>query len=211
MTVRNAFALIVTVIAAAALAVGDSAAAHAFRPVTDHNRDRVSAEAVARLKSQAPQLSSQPASLPSAPSVALAAPPEVAPAVAAPAQAASVMPAVKDAKWIEVRLASQQLIAWQNGRVMMTSAISSGVRATPTVRGRFRIQRRYVKVRMRGPGYDLPNVPYAMFFHAGYAIHGTYWHNAFGRPMSHGCVNLPTSKAAWLYNWAPNGTLVVVH
>jgi lipoprotein-anchoring transpeptidase ErfK/SrfK len=163
------------------------------------------------LKSQAPQLASQPASQPAsqaaAPSVALAVPSDVSAAVSPSAAA----PAVRDAKWIEVRLASQQLIAWQNGRVMMTTAISSGVRATPTVRGRFRIQRRYVRVRMRGPGYNLPNVPYAMFFHAGYAIHGTYWHNSFGRPMSHGCVNLPTNKAAWLYNWAPNGTLVVVH
>jgi lipoprotein-anchoring transpeptidase ErfK/SrfK len=203
MTVRKAFALIVTVIVSAVLAAGDGAGAHAWRPVTDRNRDRVSAEAVARLKSQAPQLASQPASQAAAPSVALAALPA--------AQAPALAPAARDTKWIEVRLASQQLIAWQNGRVMMTTAISSGVRATPTVRGRFRIQRRYAKVRMRGPGYNLPNVPYAMFFHAGYAIHGTYWHNSFGRPMSHGCVNLPTNKAAWLYNWAPNGTLVVVH
>ena len=43
-------------------------------------------------------------------------------------------------------------------------------------------------------GYDyyLPNVPYVMYFYQGYALHGTYWHSNFGRPMSHGCVNLET-------------------
>lgn len=129
---------------------------------------------------------------------------------AAPVSAGDAVPA-RRGKWIEVRLASQRLIAWQNGRVMMSTAISSGRRATPTVRGTFRILRKYRRIRMRGPGYDLPNVPYAMFFYRGYALHGTYWHSNFGRPMSHGCVNLPTSKAAWLYAWAPRGTVVVVH
>jgi len=64
---------------------------------------------------------------------------------------------------------------------------------------------------MTGPGYDLANVPWTMFFYAGYAIHGTYWHNNFGHPMSHGCVNMTTTEAKWLYEWAPKGTLVVVH
>lgn len=114
-------------------------------------------------------------------------------------------------KWIEVQLASQRLIAWQDGRVRMSTLISSGLPRTPTVRGTFRIQRKYRRVRMRGPGYDLPNVPYTLFFYRGYALHGTYWHNNFGRPMSHGCVNMPTVRAAWLYAWAPIGTVVVVH
>jgi lipoprotein-anchoring transpeptidase ErfK/SrfK len=119
--------------------------------------------------------------------------------------------AVRRGKWIEVRLASQRLIAWQDGRVRMSTLISSGLPRTPTVRGTFRIQRKYRRVRMRGPGYDLPNVPYTLFFYRGYALHGTYWHNNFGRPMSHGCVNMPTVRAAWLYAWAPIGTVVVVH
>ena len=49
-----------------------------------------------------------------------------------------------------------------------------------------------------------------MFFYRGYAIHGTYWHDSFGHPMSHGCVNLTEADAAWLYHWAPLGTPVVV-
>jgi lipoprotein-anchoring transpeptidase ErfK/SrfK len=133
-----------------------------------------------------------------------------APGVAVYAEATPSLEA-RRGKWIEVRLATQRLYAWQSGRIVMSTAISSGLPRTPTVRGSFRIQRKYRRVRMRGPGYDLPNVPYSMFFYRGYAIHGTYWHANFGRPMSHGCVNLPTVKAAWLYRWAPIGTLVVVH
>jgi lipoprotein-anchoring transpeptidase ErfK/SrfK len=105
--------------------------------------------------------------------------------------------------------------------------ISAGTRRTPTVTGRYRI---YLKVRsqaMSGPGYYLPNVPYVMFFYQAYSLHGTYWHSNFGQPMSHGCVNLRTEDARWLYEWSgpivPSGknsvrasdgnpgTLVVVH
>ncbi len=170
-------------------AFGAPAGAHAYRPITEKDRNKLSARALIQFA-------------PKAAAVTVPAPV----AIAAPATLA-----VNESRWIEVRLAKQQLIAWQDGRAIMTTAISSGVRSSPTVRGSFRIQRKYASVRMRGPGYDLPNVPFSMFFHAGYALHGTYWHNAFGRPMSHGCVNLPTSKARWLYSWAPVGTLVVVH
>jgi lipoprotein-anchoring transpeptidase ErfK/SrfK len=64
---------------------------------------------------------------------------------------------------------------------------------------------------MTGPGYNLPNVPWVMYFAGANAIHGAYWHNNFGRPMSHGCVNMRISEAQWLYNWASIGTPVVVH
>jgi len=64
---------------------------------------------------------------------------------------------------------------------------------------------------MIGPGYNLPNVPWVMYFYDGYAIHGTYWHHNFGHPMSHGCINMTIPDAHWLYNWAPKGTLVVIH
>jgi lipoprotein-anchoring transpeptidase ErfK/SrfK len=50
-----------------------------------------------------------------------------------------------------------------------------------------------------------------MYFYQGYGTHGTYWHTNFGQPMSHGCVNMTIGDAQWLYNWAPVGTLVVVH
>jgi lipoprotein-anchoring transpeptidase ErfK/SrfK len=50
-----------------------------------------------------------------------------------------------------------------------------------------------------------------MYFYSGYAIHGAYWHNNFGAPMSHGCVNMTPGEAQILYNWAPIGTEVYVH
>jgi LysM repeat protein len=114
-------------------------------------------------------------------------------------------------RWIDVDLSAQRLTAYQGKTAVFSTLISSGLPRTPTVSGRFRIQTKLRSTRMRGPGYDLPGVPYTMYFYRGYAIHGTYWHNNFGHPMSHGCVNLRTSDAAWLFNWASIGTLVVTH
>jgi lipoprotein-anchoring transpeptidase ErfK/SrfK len=94
---------------------------------------------------------------------------------------------------------------------VFTTLISSGLPGTPTVVGTFAIQNKFGAQTMSGPGYYLPNVPYVMYFYGSYAIHGTYWHHNFGRPMSHGCVNISTPDAAWLYNWASIGTPVVVH
>lgn len=114
-------------------------------------------------------------------------------------------------KWVEILLAEQRLVAWEDGRMVMSTPVSTGTRKTPTPRGTFRIYRKYEKQRMTGRDYDLPNVPWVMYFRrGGYAIHGTYWHSNFGQPMSHGCVNMPIGEAAWLYQWAPNGTVVVV-
>lgn len=116
----------------------------------------------------------------------------------------------RSGKWIEIILSQQRLIAWEDGRAVMSAPISSGLARTPTRRGTFRIQRKYTATRMRGRDYDLPRVPYVMFYSGNYAIHGAYWHSNFGRPMSHGCVNLPVSFARRLYEWAPRGTLVVI-
>ena len=127
-----------------------------------------------------------------------------------PVSANSTVP-MRSGKWIEVSLSAQRLNAWDDGTLVMSTAISSGVRNHPTVRGTFRIYRKYRSARMTGPGYDLPHVPYVMYFTGSFGLHGTYWHNNFGHPMSHGCVNMPTGKAAWLYAWAPSGTPVVVH
>ena len=110
-----------------------------------------------------------------------------------------------------MNLSTQRLYAHENGQTLLAAVVSTGLPRTPTVTGRFRIQTKYGAVHMSGPGYSLPNVPYTMFFYRGYAIHGTYWHSNFGRRMSHGCVNLPTSEAQWLYSWASVGTLVNIH
>jgi len=116
-----------------------------------------------------------------------------------------------EGKWIEVNVTTQTLNAYEGNRLVLSTKVSTGLPRTPTVLGRFRIYTKLRSQTMSGPGYYLPNVPYVMYFYKGYALHGTYWHNNFGRPMSHGCVNLRTSDAEWLYRWAPLGTLVVVH
>lgn len=119
-------------------------------------------------------------------------------------------------KWIDVNVTNQTITAYEGTTPLKTILVSTGLPRTPTVLGTFKILRKYTAVRMTGgtPGidyYDLPNVPYTMFFYQGYAIHGTYWHSNFGHPMSHGCVNLPTNEAKWFYDWAPVGTPVVSH
>jgi lipoprotein-anchoring transpeptidase ErfK/SrfK len=64
---------------------------------------------------------------------------------------------------------------------------------------------------MRGEDYDIADVPHVMYFHQGYGFHGAYWHNAFGTPVSHGCINIAPDKAQWLFNFAGVGTPVVIH
>ncbi|MEA5502274.1 L,D-transpeptidase [Halotia wernerae UHCC 0503] len=111
---------------------------------------------------------------------------------------------------IEIDLSEQRLRAWEGKKLVYSFRISTGKRSTPTPTGKFLINSKYRTNRMRGRGYNIPDVPYAMYFHRGYAIHGAYWHNRFGIPVSHGCVNLPVKQARKLYNWSSVGTLVVV-
>jgi len=114
-------------------------------------------------------------------------------------------------RWIEIDLSSQRLIAHQGDQVVLNTAVSTGLARTPTPVGRYRVRTKVRSQTMSGPGYSLPNVQWVMYFVGSYAIHGTYWHNNFGRPMSHGCVNLRNADAKFLYNWASMGTEVVVH
>jgi lipoprotein-anchoring transpeptidase ErfK/SrfK len=113
--------------------------------------------------------------------------------------------------WIDVDLSQQRVYAYAGDTLMNSFIVSTGTWQTPTVTGKFKI---WVKVRsqaMTGPGYYLPDVPFVMYFYKDYGLHGTYWHNNFGTPMSHGCVNLATPDAEWLYNFASVGTVVNVH
>lgn len=114
-------------------------------------------------------------------------------------------------RWIDVNLSQQRVYAYEGDVVVNSFLASTGTWQTPTVTGKFKIYVKYVSTRMTGPGYDLPNVPYAMYFYKGYGIHGTYWHSNFGVPMSHGCVNLSIPDAEWLFYWASVGTVVNVH
>lgn len=113
--------------------------------------------------------------------------------------------------WIEIDLSDQHLVAWSGKNQTFTAVISTGKAKTPTHPGVYTIQRKYPLDRMRGADYDVPNVPNVLYFDRGYALHGAYWHNNFGTPMSHGCINLPVGNAKWLFDWTTIGTTVVVH
>jgi lipoprotein-anchoring transpeptidase ErfK/SrfK len=113
-------------------------------------------------------------------------------------------------RWIEVELSAQRLTAWNGKKRVRSFMVSTGKKRTPTRIGRFRIQSKHRTSRMRGSGYNIPNVPHVMYYSGGYALHGAFWHNRFGTPISHGCVNLRPSSARWLYNWASVGTPVVI-
>jgi len=116
-----------------------------------------------------------------------------------------------DVRWIDIDLSDQRLYAYEGRSIVRSFAVSTGIWQYPTPVGSFNV---WIKLRytdMRGPGYYLPDVPYTMYFYSDYGIHGTYWHNNFGTPMSHGCVNMITEEAGWLYNWSFLGIPVIVH
>jgi len=145
------------------------------------------------------------------PTLAPTATAEPAPAAAPAARPAGVGPGER---WIDINLTAQTLVAYEGDTPVLSVLISSGTWRTPTVTGQFRTYIKHESQTMNGYAlgynYYLENVPYVMYFYRGYAIHGTYWHNNFGAPMSHGCVNVNTADAGWLFNWAPLGTLVNV-
>jgi len=113
-------------------------------------------------------------------------------------------------KHIFVDLAAQRLYAYQGDSLVMDTFISSG-KWDPTPVGNFYIWEKLVSTTMAGgsgaDAYDLPNVPYVMYFYQDYGLHGAYWHNNFGHPMSHGCINERLVDAKALYDWAdgPSG------
>ncbi len=137
------------------------------------------------------------------------------------------LPLPLNEKWIEVNLTEQSLAAYEGTTLVYTAPISSGKGYTPTRVGKFRIQHKIESQLMTGPGYYLPNVPHVMYFIYRFALHGAYWHDKWGTPTSHGCVNLRLEDAEWLYEWSdpkvpPNvkevratqanpGTWVIVH
>ena len=113
--------------------------------------------------------------------------------------------------WIDVNLSQQRVYAYAGDTLMNSFVVSTGTWQTPTVTGKFKIWTKIRSQAMTGPGYYLPNVPFVMYFYKDYGLHGTYWHNNFGTPMSHGCVNLTIPDSEWLYNFSSVGTVVNVH
>ncbi|MBE0690616.1 MAG: L,D-transpeptidase family protein, partial [Anaerolineae bacterium] len=135
-----------------------------------------------------------------------------APGAAAPAPVVPTAPSawIGSGREITVDLSDSRVYAYENGVLVRNVLASMGMIMTPTVQGDFTVQRKYYAQTMSGPGYYLPDVPFVMYFYAGYALHGTYWHSNWGQPMSHGCVNLPTIDAEWFFSFADVGTPVHV-
>ena len=123
--------------------------------------------------------------------------------------------AANGGKWIDVNLTTQKLVAYEGKTPVVSGLISSGTANHKTVTGDFNIYLKYEKQDMTGGEgaeyYNLPDVPYVMYFFQDYGIHGAYWHHNWGHVMSHGCVNTPVDMAKTLYYWAPMGTPVHVH
>lgn len=118
--------------------------------------------------------------------------------------------------WIEVSLSGQYMWAWEGDVAVWEGYVSTGRATFETPTGTFFINNKLESQTMEGviggEEYRVPDVPWVMYFtDQGHAIHGTYWHNNFGTPMSHGCINLPMDVAAWIYTWAGYGARVVIH
>lgn len=120
-------------------------------------------------------------------------------------------------RWIEVDLSEQRTSLYMGSDRVATFTISSGVAAYPTVTGEFAIWYKTPNQVMSGGSratgdyYYLPNVTYVSYFYKDYGFHTAYWHNNFGTPMSHGCINMRQEDAKALYDFAPVGTRVIVH
>ena len=120
-------------------------------------------------------------------------------------------------KWIDISIRDQALVAYEGQRPVYVTLISSGrggigeqgdsnPEGERTVRGTFMIHEKSISSTMdgdedRADSYELQDVPFVQYFHRGFALHGAYWHDEFGKKRSHGCINLAPHDAAWLFEW----------
>ncbi|WP_438031168.1 L,D-transpeptidase [Sorangium sp. So ce233] len=145
--------------------------------------------------------------------------------------------AARGRKWIDISIELQMLVAYEGTRPVFATLVSTGrgelgdpATTSATVQGTFFIREKHVTATMDGDdlsetSVDLRDVPYVQYFHNSYALHGVYWHDAFGKVRSSGCVNLAPADAAWLFEWTDppvpdswhaafndkGGTLVFIH
>jgi hypothetical protein len=120
-----------------------------------------------------------------------------------------------DEKWIDVNLTAQALVAYEGDEPVYATLISSGRikdeddpeqnHATP--KGIFRVRAKHLTHKMDGDNaidgpYSIDDVPYVMYFQLAYALHSAFWHRLFGRPKSHGCINMAPLDARWVFEWS---------
>ena len=139
-------------------------------------------------------------------------------------------------RWIDVSILKQTLVAYEGTKPVYTTLVSTGAdglgdpkKTHSTIQGAFLIHTKHLSVTMDddriGDEFDFRDVPFVQYFTEGFAFHAAYWHDEFGTPRSHGCVNLAPIDAAWLFNWTlpevppewhgalslKKGTLVFIH
>lgn len=144
--------------------------------------------------------------------------------------------AERDKTWIEVSILQQTLVAYRGDQPVYATLVSTGVgglgdpkETHATIRGTFLIHTKHITATMSneevGDEFDLRDVPYVQYFQDGYALHAAYWHDGFGTPRSHGCINLSPADARWLFHFTGpavprawhsalslrEGTLVYIH
>ena len=124
---------------------------------------------------------------------------------------------VDNERWIEVNLKDQTISVYEQGQLVFATLIASGIEPFWTRPGLFQIYQKFDSTPMRGSfeadrsdAYYLEDVPWTMYYDKARALHGAYWHNGFGSPRSHGCVNMSVGDARWLYDWANEGDWVYV-
>ena len=133
-----------------------------------------------------------------------------------PTATVSGVPADPNAeKWVLINITLQYLWAYQGDQVLWQGHVSTGTAKFATPPGSYQVLSKLESQTMEGvlggEYYNVPDVPDVLYFtDRGHAIHGTYWHNNFGSPMSHGCVNLPVDVADWMYQWSTVGMRVEI-
>jgi hypothetical protein len=121
--------------------------------------------------------------------------------------------ATKKRRWIQVSLLSQTLVLWEGATPVYATLVSTGrdgigdpKTTLSTPQGTFRITEKHVTTTMDSTvadhEFELRDVPWVMYFQGGYALHGAYWHDDFGRARSHGCVNLSPVDARYVFHWS---------
>lgn len=111
-----------------------------------------------------------------------------------------------DDTWVDVNLSKKVLTLYKYNQVLMSTYVSVGIPERPTITGSYHVWYKLKTTRMKGNppvalhAYDLPNVPWVMFYQGSYSIHGTYWHDNFGTQRSAGCTNVTISDAKYIFD-----------
>jgi lipoprotein-anchoring transpeptidase ErfK/SrfK len=116
----------------------------------------------------------------------------------------------KGERWLDVNITKQTLVAYDGTKPVYATLVSTGEaglgdpeKSRSTKRGIFRVHTKHVTATMDsdvvGEEFELRDIPWVQYFEDGYALHAAYWHDDFGKPRSHGCINLAPADARWLF------------